>query len=972
MSRKYLPSRHFIIASVLLVALLAIIVNWGTPRAAAVGSSTNPVTAAWEKARAAGSYHFDSNVLQVTIPKATVLNVGRSSRTEQFHLTGQSDLRTNSLQMEFWSEGGNLLQSASSTAIKVENGKTYVRKPTVTGGGDWQETESMTAPGGHPLAPQGDFMAYLQAVRNLQPHAPETRGPSGRGITFTRYSFTLDGPTFAAYVHQQMESALRAKGELPPGVQIEAPAYYRQMSGEGELWVGSDGLPLRQILELRFPEQRNETIHTQLTVDFSRFGTPQRTLAELWQAGDTSGVVDAIARHLPSPAALSVLLPVVLPLLLLTALVVYYRRARALHIALTTTVIASLVIGPLLTTLQLETFFQAQTAKAAAQEEQQATIDQQRELRDTLGRPEFDPHLSPMRNAELGTRNVESVVIDHHSALQTPHSALQTSDTGIDSDSDGLSDFVEERVDTALDLPDSDDDGIPDKVEVTGFALGGKTWYLNAREEDSNGDSTLDGLECWNAIPDSQTPPSQMPPCDRDTDGDGNPDLFDEDNDNDGVSDRKDLAPFTRFQGTAAGFSESSPFQLKLSNLTADKPTFVEFQLRPQDTDHLWFAFNVLDWPQDRLGQVRDVDGKSFADVIVPNQTGPALPVNEANGDLKLIPMLELRIPDNGANLPAQADLTPYNISLKAFATGVTAAYVPLNLVTDEQTSERMAFSGRMRYQASGLWPNAHEVRLVWVAQVLNDQPCDPNDAAPGGPPVAAGCAADGYIHNVLQPVVAYYDDFTLTGLNVREDHGASIAIVYEDPAVDTDKKHDAELGLLSQGLNESFLTGRDQDNNGQRDVDLSEIVRRFDRNQNGGVGERDRWAIPNTLQVERQNYPIYDQAIMFTAMTETVRVLNSNFAPHWQADNALKPLLLFADEQQYRSFSLDGMTGLTGNGLDINFSPGGQPLELMTMAGLRAMPYCSAAGPTPSWDACAVDVTTTSPFTPWIGKVTC
>src|SRR4051794_2227439 len=73
----------------------------------------DPVTAAWERARAAGSYHFTADLVQVTTPSATIANVGRSSRTETLHLEGQSDLRTSSLETQIWSEGGSVLQKES-------------------------------------------------------------------------------------------------------------------------------------------------------------------------------------------------------------------------------------------------------------------------------------------------------------------------------------------------------------------------------------------------------------------------------------------------------------------------------------------------------------------------------------------------------------------------------------------------------------------------------------------------------------------------------------------------------------------------------------------------------------------------------------------------------------------------------------------------------------------------------------------
>ena len=55
----------------------------------------------------------------------------------------------------------------------------------------------------------------------------------------------------------------------------------------------------------------------------------------------------------------------------------------------------------------------------------------------------------------------------------------------------------------------------------------------------------------------------------------------------------------------------------------------------------------------------------------------------------------------------------------------------------------------------------------------------------------SAGATCTSYVkdgidgHNQTQIVQTYYDDFSLTGFNVRENRGTDYAIVYEDPAVD-------------------------------------------------------------------------------------------------------------------------------------------------------------------------------------------
>jgi hypothetical protein len=143
--RRFLPLVLAILVGVLAICFAI------QPRVAAM--QPDPLAAAWERARSAGSYHFDSDVIQVTIPSPKVGNVGRASHTEQIHLEGSANLRRSTLEMRLWSDGGSVAQGETGVAVKVEQGKTYVRRGT----GDWQAAGSLT----DGMAPQGDFMAYL-------------------------------------------------------------------------------------------------------------------------------------------------------------------------------------------------------------------------------------------------------------------------------------------------------------------------------------------------------------------------------------------------------------------------------------------------------------------------------------------------------------------------------------------------------------------------------------------------------------------------------------------------------------------------------------------------------------------------------------------------------------------------------------------------------------------------------------------
>ena len=189
----------------------------------------------------------------------------------------------------------------------------------------------------------------------------------------------------------------------------------------------------------------------------------------------------------------------------------------------------------------------------------------------------------------------------------------------------------------------------------------------------------------WNAGATRPRPARRPAPwrsCDLDTDGDGTPDLFDTDNDNDGVIDRKDDSPFVAITGLA----EARPLKLTLNGLAAGKSTAVNFQLRPANDKQLWYAFNVLDWPYDQAAQVQDVDGKTYADVA--KALGRVPQANESNGDVKILPMLELRVPGTAANLPSSDELTPYGVTVGDYtADGSTKlVYVPLSVQTDDKT----------------------------------------------------------------------------------------------------------------------------------------------------------------------------------------------------------------------------------------------------------------------------------------------
>src|SRR5690606_13826092 len=51
----------------------------------------NGLEVAWQRAREAGRYEFSTDIVQVTIPPATVGNVGREAEKSELRIEGQTD-----------------------------------------------------------------------------------------------------------------------------------------------------------------------------------------------------------------------------------------------------------------------------------------------------------------------------------------------------------------------------------------------------------------------------------------------------------------------------------------------------------------------------------------------------------------------------------------------------------------------------------------------------------------------------------------------------------------------------------------------------------------------------------------------------------------------------------------------------------------------------------------------------------------
>ena len=1125
-----------IVLAAVCAAVLLLVGTAGLSRSRSQAAATpaEAVTAAWQRALASGSYRFIGDVTQVTVPQATLGNVGSTSRAERLYLEGQTDAHLQTMDLRLWSDqwsGGSALVPESGLQVQTAGGKTRTR----SGGGAWQDAPGVT----DSFAPQGDFMGYLAAIRHVTAGAPETRA----GRTFTRYTFDVDGPAFAAYSRDKIQQAMAARGELPSGMQLEVSSYYSGMTGTGELWVGDDGLPLRQTLDLNFPPSRNESVNAQISVTFSAFARPLAGWsivadpARLWQAaGGLLGQFGLLTAMLGG-----------------VVLMVAYRRKRALYVGLVIALIVFMVAGPLLADERTVHFFSAQSAQAAVLDQQRADSAAAQQARELVGQTAkaIDPHANPLASvkaetvaapAALAQQGVHSdsasagssyplpgttgqwaatasasseypgngatqatgpantalcgdqvtawaplgsgpgpewlrlgyatpvyaTALRIHETFigsfvtgvdlvepggavhaltipadktacagyfelsfdQTPYLvsaviihtqvdgweeidaaelwgsatlasadadadgdglkdafevAVGTDPMKADTDGDGLNDYQEVALGTEPLSTDTDIDGLSDFVEVTGFPYNGKTWYTDPKLADSNGDGILDQVE---AGPDANNDglPDQL----YDTNGNGVPDLFDADNDGDGVPDRVDASPFSRSGTANTPYSKANPFKLSLNNVTPQTTTFVDLQLRPVNPKHLWYAQNVLDWPVDHEGQVQDWDSGRFIDD--PRvQAAAARAANgeyasQSWGDTRLTPMLEIRILGAVTNLPSQAALEDYGISVSDLTDNGKSdgriigklAYVPVGLVTDEKSGERVAFNARIPYLLAGTSLGAaHEMRLVWAAQMLLDS-CAKSDGDvckeyvkicvnPQGAPPGATCAKEIEARNLPTVAQTYDDSWYLTGLNVREDHGSNIAVIYDDPAVDPSRAQEDALWALSAGLDETFLSAREKAPNVQ-DITVAEVARRFDHATNtaAGVTLEQRWGIPNILSVVLPpHYATLDLAIHET-MTTTNNLLSAHFNSVWTPGAPVTPTLMYAGDSVHRTVGLDEMLGngpyvrQAGSIVTVDFAPVGADARLTdTAQSLKWTMYCGQGqgqGNPPSWSPCSTE----------------
>ena len=408
---------HHAVMAILGVFLLVLL-----PAASPTHSQTPPspediIQGAWRKANASSTYRFRTDLQQTLYPALRLSNAGSTTVQDQFYVEGQIAPPSEDFSLRLW-RGGESPESAYE--IRMADGQASGR----IAGGEWQALDANT----ELYAPGGDPLSYLNAIKNAHPITNTTSQPSHSPSTIhnsqfpiphspfliphSKFSFDLDSPAFANMMREQLQRQLIESGQLPAGMSVEIADIYRDMTAQGELWVDEDGLPLRLKLSLAFPpEADGSQVKADIQTDFFDFAP---ALAEEQAAQALLG-----ALHLDGDI-IGPGLVVGLLALALTMLAADHRpaRRRLAYVAVVSVVVLSMLVTPLLQSVQAAAFYDRQAEQRAAYEAQRAEHLARAEQQAATSA--WDPTVNPLESASPTAPSIPETGMESNTSLSAP------------------------------------------------------------------------------------------------------------------------------------------------------------------------------------------------------------------------------------------------------------------------------------------------------------------------------------------------------------------------------------------------------------------------------------------------------------------------------------------------------------------------------------------------------------------------
>ena len=718
---------------------------------------------------AVGEYDFTAEVEQTLIPRAVAENIGQTEERYDSQIRG-SVVFPDKISLDLRFEAGanippiSIEQEGNNSYLVEGDERTLIDNPLSTS------------------LPSGDFLGYLHGAENVTVAAD----PDRPGITV--YQFDINGTKYARYVSDHIRNNLpvsERNGVVTPS------SLLRGLTGQGELWVDSQGLPVRQILTTHTP-QFNERfdVEARTVVDYrydeALVATALETIAGL--PGAAPDIATIATAAIPEPTASNVpafvenvsaeefiinSTPYILTILIVgLAAMMVARNHRRLRLVVPIFIASLLTLNP----------FLQPAAMAHAESRRASPIT----LAEAMGIGENED-----ANAlELANQPYVPATAPEAMALQTATTSASQCGEGSkadDSDADGLDDFTEICLGTSPYVVDTDLDFITDTLEVNGFEYDSQTWYSNPRALDSNEDG-LDDISEWPA-------PIGLAPS-HDPDGDGLPNLWDNDNDGDGVLDKEDIDPYT-VTDYEASFSLES---------TIDEDDFagyqyISFQVQPQNEDHLRYTTTSLDWPYDTEGNVQDHDFRDENDFTLT----PAIKIRT------LTPPSEELIEQYGASA---FNLDGRSRWHEAEEGDRFELYIILRPISDG--GRISAFEGQIAYGPEDLADIKWEsMEMIWLVNMEVHQ------------------EADDEIVTENVSLVEYTEPaFRFTGMEITKSGEADFA-VFGTPNSPHDNR---DLHQLMLGMESSFFSALD--------IDLAMLVTRFDTDT---TPITETWGLPAT-----------------------------------------------------------------------------------------------------------------------------
>jgi hypothetical protein len=138
--------------------------------------------------------------------------------------------------------------------------------------------------------------------------------------------------------------------------------------------------------------------------------------------------------------------------------------------------------------------------------------------------------------------------------------------------------------------------------------------------------------------------------------------------------------------------------------------------------------------------------------------------------------------------------------------TGTLLVYVPLTLLREQQGDQPVAFTGRIYYEPNSTdFGPAQKMRLVWAIRAKVDV-CN----APAGTDYDTHCKNNSNLVTQEEVIHTYVDEWYLTGLTAREEHGIDVGVIFENESYASGSSHyENYLWHLADGLQSAPKSSR-------------------------------------------------------------------------------------------------------------------------------------------------------------------